>query len=616
MENNQQIPSFDVNAALRRGQVLLKDREWEDARALYNQILMAYPESAEGYVGLMLTKAQCSSLGQLTQLWPELYRQEEIQILDALTPEERAAQPDFDGTYPSRVASAQANRENMVRRFNEDKDLKHAMEFGDDRLKEGLDRLREAVLASYDQRIAAAIRDDARERDLVMKRYEQFVENVAKNAAQMSAGTTVPREADTPAADPRQTASQQPMQPQYGQSQQPMQQFTAQPAESGQDVPPEIHGVTSSGTSGKTRVQLMLEKRNKRMKTLRLVSIISLALVAVAIGLAILFTSVLPKARLKKQQQAAYEAAEQLLKDGDKREAAIAFYNLGDNGDARQRAFDLWGEITQRDVVSAGGWHVVLIRSDGSPVARGFDGMGESDVSDWEDAAAVSAGLQHTVFLKTDGTVAARGMNKDDQCEVFAWKDMAAIDAGMYHTVGLKMDGSVVAVGNNQDGRCDVTDWKDIIAVSAGGAHTVGLKSDGTVVAVGDNQDGQCDVSQWTDIVAISAGSDYTLGLKADGTVVATGYFGSDVSSWTDIVQISAGISHVVGRKADGTVVAAGDNFHGPCDVKTWKNIVAVSAGYNYTVGVKKDGTVVFVGMNENGQGDVAKLTGIRTPQR
>ena len=56
MENPQQYIPFDPSAALRRGEVLLRDREWEDARGLYNQILMSCPENAAAYVGLMLAK--------------------------------------------------------------------------------------------------------------------------------------------------------------------------------------------------------------------------------------------------------------------------------------------------------------------------------------------------------------------------------------------------------------------------------------------------------------------------------------------------------------------------------------------------------------------------------
>ena len=113
-----------------------------------------------------------------------------------------------------------------------------------------------------------------------------------------------------------------------------------------------------------------------------------------------------------------------------------------------------------------------------------------------------SAGYWHTVGLKADGTVVAVGDNDKGQCDFEDWKDIVAVSAGYWHTVGLKADGTVVAVGYNGGGRCDVAGWKDIVAVSAGGLYTVGLKADGTVVATkytGDQKyyHSQCDVAGW-----------------------------------------------------------------------------------------------------------------------
>ena len=163
------------------------------------------------------------------------------------------------------------------------------------------------------------------------------------------------------------------------------------------------------------------------------------------------------------------------------------------------------------------------------------------------NSGMVSAGTYHTVGLKSDGTVVAIGDNSGGQCNVTFWAGIIQVSAGYLHTVGLKADGTVVATGDNTYGQCDVSSWAGITQVSAAANFTLGLKYDGTVVAAGDNALGQCNVTSWTNITQISAGGEpvqpadsYSLGLKIDGTVVATGdntYGQCDVGTWTGITQ-------------------------------------------------------------------------------
>ena len=203
----------------------------------------------------------------------------------------------------------------------------------------------------------------------------------------------------------------------------------------------------------------------------------------------------------------------------------------------------LQNEFASKESLAAGSSHTVGLKSDGTVVAVGSNDCGKCNMSDWATIVAVSAGDAHTVGLKADGTVVAVGSNNYGRCNVSDWTNIAAVSAGSSHTVGLKNDGTVVTVGSNTYGQCNVSGWMDIVAVSAGTGYTVGLKANGTVVAVGYNDDGRCNVSSWTDIAAVSAGSTHTVGLKADGTVVATKYTGDqesyhgqcNVDGWTDI---------------------------------------------------------------------------------
>lgn len=319
-----------------------------------------------------------------------------------------------------------------------------------------------------------------------------------------------------------------------------------------------------------------------------------------------------------------YEKAVQLLNEGKKAAAAIAFAKAEDYLDARERSFALWDEVAHRESISIGNLHTIALKSDGTVV------VGHSSlaswlplVSRWGNIVDVSSGDSHVVGLKSDGTVVSQGYSDWLDEQVSEWKDIVSVSAGDDYTVGIKYDGTVVAVGENNDHQCDVEDWTDIIAVSTGRDHTVGLKADGTVVAVGYNGDGKCNVGGWTDIVAVSAGYDYTLGLKSDGTVVAVGYNENgqcDVGGWTDIVAVSTGIYHSVGLKSDGTVVSAklieGEyrKNNGQCDVSHWTDIVAVYAGHCHTIGLKSNGSIVAVGDTYDGRLDLPNWNDIKIP--
>lgn len=274
--------------------------------------------------------------------------------------------------------------------------------------------------------------------------------------------------------------------------------------------------------------------------------------------------------------------------------------------------------LQEDTVISAGEYHTVGLRADGTVIATGDNTYGQCDVMDWKNIVAVSAGMNHTVGLKANGKVVAAGYNMYSQCEVNDWSDITAISAGEKHTVGLKSDGTVIATGDNSYGQCDVDNWADIVAVSVGSFHTIGLKSDGTVVAAGSSIDGRSDVDNWKDIVAISVGYYHTVGLKSDGTVIAVGYNNDgqcNVEDWVDIVAVSASFGHTVGLKSDGTVVAVGDNGLAQCHVDAWEEIIAVSAGFLHTVGLKSDGTVVAAGNNHNGQSNAKSWYGIKLPE-
>ncbi|MCL2514163.1 MAG: RCC1 domain-containing protein, partial [Oscillospiraceae bacterium] len=126
------------------------------------------------------------------------------------------------------------------------------------------------------------------------------------------------------------------------------------------------------------------------------------------------------------------------------------------------------------------------------------NGYGQCNVSDWTDIIAISAGEYHTVGLKKDGTVVAVGDNSEGQCLISAWTDITAVFVGGHITVCLNKSGEFLLAGNLlQAWPYESGDWIDIVTISSSLRHIVGLKKDGTVVAVGYNSNGQCNVSEW-----------------------------------------------------------------------------------------------------------------------
>ena len=422
----------NVDSLLKRVKLFLEDREWSSAEEYCQKVLDIDPENAEAYLGLAMAKGKSRN------------------------------KEDFSSVYIDGRINA------------DDKNLRRAIQFGDENLKQWFEEIEEKRTAEEERkRIERQKQEEERRkqeeerrkqeeerRDKEKKRLASVRERISKYSSLISTGNfhTVGLKADGTVVATKYTGDTKCY---FGEGDvQDWTDIVAVSAGTSHTVGLKSEGTVitvGSNKKGQCNVESWTD------------------IVAVSAG---------------------YCRTIGLKSDG-----TVVAVGSNENGECNVRN---WTDIV---AVSAGYCHTIGLKSDGTVVAVGNNEDGQCDVYNWTDIVAVSAGTSHTVGLKADGTVVATEFTGEidfyfGQDYVQDWTDVVAVSAGWSHTVGLKSDGTVVAVGENDEGQCNVTDWTDIVAVSAGENHTVGLKANGTVVATkytGDQMynNGQCDVQDW-----------------------------------------------------------------------------------------------------------------------
>ena len=217
--------------------------------------------------------------------------------------------------------------------------------------------------------------------------------------------------------------------------------------------------------------------------------------------------------------------------------------------------------------VSAGGFHSLALRDDGSVVCWGKNGKGQAPPEVREGSfAAVSAGVYHSLALRDDGSIVCWGDDTYRQSSPPRGK-FKAVSAGYFHSLAIRTDGSVTCWGNNDGGQAPPEDRKGaFVAVSAGGFHSLALRDDGSVACWGRNAEKQAPPEGVKgDFTAISAGMFRSLALQKDGSVLCWGHdragkFTAPVKVQASVVAISAGAGASIALQQGGGVVVWGED--------------------------------------------------------
>lgn len=269
--------------------------------------------------------------------------------------------------------------------------------------------------------------------------------------------------------------------------------------------------------------------------------------------------------------------------------------------------------------IAAGDNFTMVLKSDGSVIAWGYDVYGQTSIAQVASSGVVdiAAGADHALILLSNGTVSGRGANASGQAvpPVVEARNVVAIAAGEEHSLALRTDGSVIGWGSNSSGQTNIPleAQSGVSAIAAGREHSLALK-DGKVIAWGRATEDATTVPNeaLSDVASLSNTNWYSsAAIGSSGRMILWGSAQPDLAvippeAQSGVTAISLGSSHALAVK-DGGVIAWGSNSSGQTSVppEAKSGVISVAAGSAHSVALKADGTVIAWGNNLHDQSHV-----------
>lgn len=643
-----QVAGPKVSTLLDRGNMALEDGDWQKADGFFEEVLNNDTKNAYAYLGKALAQEHCSSLSHLVnkrRMVGERAENSQLRIntddariqktVNELCIEDYVSRFDLEKLFrfvPEYVSHVPARTEQLRNEkdfWDNNKLLKRAEQFADEKLAQQLQDAKQSLLTMREERLEQAYTEAAGRKEAREKEFAAHMEKAIAEAQALHQDGKKRREADygkliaqLEEAEKKADLSalvvlqQQFVQMKgYADSANMVQRCIASQARA-----KEVQRKTEAANRVKAKAAAVGKKATGCLIKIGIV-------LAIIIFLILLFTTIIPNNK--------YNKAVEKMENGDYYGAAEDFLELDDHKDSREQAVeciealvDMSDLSTAEELMDRVDWREMYevryslaqkyLEADNTYKAAVNYGKASGYSDAFQQSKALWLGLTNRSYsdLGSEGYVAA--VTKEgkvnvntgwlnDAYGVSALEDspLAQIEGveavafrGGEDLVLLMSDGTVKVEcvhGSDCGIKSTLGEWKNVIDIAAGNDNVIALCMDGSVITTASSGS-VSDCGNLIDVVA-GGGDDYFGGIRADGTVWTHGTVYNvtqEIAEWTDIIDFDIGGYQVVGLKKDGTVlVSCSYSGEGQMKAAEWTGMVEVACGFDYVLGIRSDGEII-----------------------